>query len=82
MRFDTAIFQGYKIPPFYDSMIGKLIVYAKSRDEAIRKMRAALSELVIGGVGSNIEQQLELLSQSEFTSGSYCTDLLERTVGQ
>ena len=82
VRFDTAIFQGYRIPPFYDSMIGKLIVSAKSRDEAIRKMRAALSELVIGGVGSNIEQQLELLSQSEFISGSYCTDLLERMVGQ
>ena len=80
VRFDTAIFQDYKIPPFYDSMIGKLIVHAKSRDEAIRKMRAALSELVIGGVGSNIEQQLELLSRPEFISGSYCTNLLERTV--
>ncbi len=78
VRFDTAIFQDYKIPPFYDSMIGKLIVYAKTRDEAIRKMRAALSELVIGGVGSNIEQQLELISHPEFASGQYCTDLVVR----
>lgn len=78
VRFDTAIFQDYKIPPFYDSMIGKLIVYAMSRDEAIRKMRAALSELVIDGVGSNIEQQFQLLAQPEFIEGSYCTNLLER----
>ena len=81
MRFDTAIFQDYRIPPFYDSMIGKLIVYAKSRDEAIRKMRAALSELVIDGVGSNIEQQLKLQTRQEFITVSYCTNLLEKTEG-
>ena len=50
MRFDTALYQGYVIPPFYDSMIGKLIVYAGTREEAMRKMQAALCELVIEGV--------------------------------
>lgn len=76
VRFDTAIFQDYKIPPFYDSMIGKLIVHAKTREEAIRKMRAALGEIVIEGVGSNVEQQLELISHPQFVSGEYCTDLV------
>ena len=50
MRFDTALYQDYKIPPYYDSMIGKLVVYAKTREEAIRKLQAALCELVIEGV--------------------------------
>lgn len=78
VRFDSAIFQGYKIPPFYDSMIGKLIVYAKTRDEALRKMRASLSELVVGGINTNIEQQLNLISHPEFVSGEYSTDLVLR----
>ena len=76
VRFDTAIFQDYKIPPFYDSMIGKLIVHAKTREEAIRKMRAALGEIVIEGVGSNVEQQLELISHPRFLAGDYSTDLV------
>ena len=58
VRFDTAIYQGYTIPPFYDSMIGKLIVYAKTRDEAIRKMKAALCELIIEGIEHNADFQL------------------------
>ena len=73
VRFDTAIYQGYKIPSFYDSLIGKLIVYAATRQEAIRKMKAALSELIIKGVNTNVNQQLELISSQEFTSGEYFT---------
>lgn len=78
VRFDTAIYQDYTIPPFYDSMIGKLIVYAKTREEAIRKMRAALCELIIDGVSVNSDLQLGILQDSRFIAGSYCTDFMER----
>lgn len=74
VRFDTAIYQGYKIPPFYDSMIGKLIVFAGTRQEAIRKMKAALSELIIDGISTNAQAQLELISGEEFTCGEYFTN--------
>ena len=76
VRFDTPIYQGYEIPPFYDSMIGKLIVHAKTREEAIRKMHAALCELVIEGVDSNIDKQVEILSDSRFVSGEYSTSFM------
>ena len=76
VRFDTAVYQGYEIPPFYDSMIGKLIVYDKTREEAIRKMKAALCELVIEGVIHNASFQAEILSTKEFENSSYTTDYL------
>lgn len=78
VRFDTAVYQDYIIPPFYDSMIGKLIVYAKTREEAIRKMRAALCELVIEGIHTNIDLHSNILSDPEFFSGEYTTDFLSR----
>ena len=77
VRFDTALFQGAEVPPFYDSMLGKLIVSSPSREEAIRKMRSALGELVIEGVEENSELQLDILSNPEFVSGIYHTDLME-----
>lgn len=76
VRFDTAIYQDYSIPPYYDSMIGKLIVYARDRQEAIRKMRAALCELVIEGVNINAELSSEILADEEFVSGNYCTNFM------
>jgi len=76
VRFDSAIYQGYTIPPFYDSMIGKLIVYSKTRDEAIRKMKAALCELIIEGVVHTASFQAELLSSEEFVDSTYTTDYL------
>ena len=76
VRFDTALYQNYTIPPYYDSMIGKLIVHAPTREEAIRKMRAALGELIIVGVTSNIDLQLDILSKRAFLQGNYHTDLL------
>jgi len=76
VRFDTAVYQGYSIPPFYDSMIGKLIVYAKTRDEAIRKMKAALCELIIEGVVHNASFQADILSAEEFVNSTYTTDYL------
>jgi acetyl-CoA carboxylase biotin carboxylase subunit len=78
VRFDTAVYHGYKIPPFYDSMIGKLIVWACTRDEAVRKMRAALCELVLDGIVHNSDFQNELLDTAEFMDSSYSTDFVNK----
>ncbi len=77
VRFDTAIMQDYFVPPYYDSMIGKLIVQARSRSEAIRKMKMALSELVIDGIEINRDILAEILSDDQFVSGEYTTDFME-----
>lgn len=77
VRFDTAIYQDYSIPPFYDSMMGKLIVQARTRDYAIRKMKMALSELNIIGVDHNRDLQIDILSEKEFVDGTYTTDFME-----
>ncbi len=76
VRFDTAVYQNYYVPPFYDSLIGKLVVCAKTREEAMRKMRCALSELVIEGINHNSELQLDILSDDEFVNGTYTTGFL------
>ncbi len=76
VRWDSAMFAGAKVPPYYDSMLGKLIVCAPTRDGAIRKMRSALGELVIEGVSENSELQLDVLANDEFLSGMYHTDLM------
>ncbi len=76
VRFDTAVYDGYTISPFYDSLIGKLIVLAKTRDEAIRKMKAALCEFILEGVEHNADFQIEILSSDEFAGGAYTTDYL------
>lgn len=76
MRFDTALYQDYKIPPYYDSMIGKLVVYAKTREEAIRKLQAALCELVIEGVKHNAQLHVSLLGDARFKLGEYYTDFM------
>ena len=73
-RFDTALYPGYVVPQYYDLMLGKLIVHANTREEAIRKMKSALSELVIDGVSCNIEEQIEILSSPAFCSGQLITD--------
>ncbi|NLB62120.1 MAG: acetyl-CoA carboxylase biotin carboxylase subunit [Clostridiales bacterium] len=78
VRFDTAVYQDYFVPPYYDSMIGKLIVHAATREEAIRKMRAALCELVIEGIEHNSELHMDILSDKIFKSGDYTIDFLEK----
>ena len=78
VRFDTALYQDYVVQPFYDSMIGKLVVHAATRDEAIRKMQAALCELVIEGIDHNSELQMDILSDKEFKSGNYYTDFIAK----
>ena len=78
VRLDTALYQDYVVPPFYDSMIAKLIVHAKTREEALRKMQAALGELVIEGVAHNSELQMELLQDERFVAGGYTTDFMSK----
>ena len=71
VRFDTFLMTGVQVSPFYDALLGKLIVYAGTREEALRKMKAALCELVIDGVPNNIEEQIEVISSDKFMSGKY-----------
>ncbi|SHJ56664.1 acetyl-CoA carboxylase biotin carboxylase subunit [Parasporobacterium paucivorans] len=80
VRFDTFLFTGMVVPPHYDALIGKLVVFAFTRGEAIRKMRAALCELVIEGVPNNIEEQIEILASPEFQDGSYNLDFFRNEV--
>lgn len=80
IRLDSAVYQGYTIPSFYDSMIAKLIVHGKNREEAIMKMKRALAEFVIDGIESNIEFHFKILNHPEFTSGNYNTGFLNKLV--
>ncbi|MDE6710606.1 MAG: acetyl-CoA carboxylase biotin carboxylase subunit, partial [Oscillospiraceae bacterium] len=78
VRIDSAAYQGYTIPPYYDSMIAKLIVYAPTREEAIAKMKWALAEFIVQGVDTNIDFQLSLISDPVFESGKYDIGYLGR----
>ena len=71
VRFDTCLVTGSTVTPYYDSLVGKLIVRACTREEALRKMRAALCELVIEGIETNTEEQLRSLGDERFISGNY-----------
>ena len=76
VRMDTAVYAGYTIPPYYDSMIVKVIVYDRDRESAIKKMISTLGEVVIEGVKTNIDFQYELLNQPDFQSGKITTDFI------
>ena len=78
VRIDSAMYAGYTIPPYYDSMIAKLIVHAPTRQEAISKMRWALAEFLVEGVDTNIDFQLNLLKDEEFEQGKYDNGFLSR----
>ena len=77
VRVDSHIYAGYKIPPNYDSMLLKLIVYAKDRDEAIAKMRSALGEMVIEGVDTNIDFDYEIINHEAYKNGDTDTHFIE-----
>lgn len=77
IRVDTAVYAGYTIPPYYDSMIAKLIVLGKSRNEAIKKMKSALSEFIVEGIDTNIDFQMEIMNHRKFQSGNFGTDFIE-----
>lgn len=77
VRFDSFLYQGCDISPYYDSMLGKLIVYSSTREEAIRKMQSALCELIINGVDNNIEEQIGIVRDRRFRAGDYYTDFIK-----
>lgn len=78
VRIDTAIYNGYEIPPYYDSMIAKVIVHGRSRQEAIDKMRSTLGELIIDGVTTNVDFQYQILNHPDFQEGEITTDFISR----
>ncbi|MEG1992069.1 MAG: acetyl-CoA carboxylase biotin carboxylase subunit [Acetivibrio sp.] len=78
VRIDSAIYSGYTVPPYYDSMVAKLIVYAKNREEAIAKMRSALGEVVIQGIETNIDFQYEIINHPDYQSGNIDIAFIEK----
>lgn len=78
IRVDTAIYDGYNVPPTYDSMLAKLIVYGKNREESILKMRSALSETVIEGITTNIDFLLRILNNKDFQDNDYDTSFIAK----
>ena len=80
VRGDTALYSGYEVPPFYDSMVAKVLVHAPTRLEAIRRMRRALEELVIDGMQTNADFAHLILYHPDFIKGRYDTGFLERNM--
>jgi acetyl-CoA carboxylase biotin carboxylase subunit len=78
VRWESHIYSGYTVPPYYDSMIGKLITFGESRDEAIARMRHALNELVIDGIKTNISLQKRIMQDENFFNGGTNIHYLER----
>lgn len=81
LRIDTAVYGGYVIPPYYDSMIMKVMAFSGSREETIAKMRSALGEIVIEGVTTNLDFQYDILENQTFLSGNLDTDFISREYG-
>jgi len=81
IRIDTHIYNNYRVPPHYDSMIGKLIAYGDTRESALRRMRMALSEIVIEGIKTNIPLHCDLLDDSAFQAGGTNIHYLEKKLG-
>ena len=82
MRLDSHVYAGYTVPPYYDSMIGKLIVHGKTREEALARMRVALSEVLVEGISTNITLHKQILADSEFNKGGTSIHYLEKRLGE
>jgi acetyl-CoA carboxylase biotin carboxylase subunit len=78
VRVDSGLYTGYKVPPYYDSMIGKLIVYGSNRDECIMRLRRALEEYVVEGMKTTIPLHQKLVRDPEFLAGDYTIKWLEK----
>jgi acetyl-CoA carboxylase biotin carboxylase subunit len=81
IRVDTHIYSGYVVPPYYDSMIGKLIAHGRTRDSAIARMQCALSEMVVEGIRTNIPLHQEIFSHGAFKTGGTDIHYLEKRLG-
>lgn len=82
VRFDSAIYTGYQIPPYYDSMVGKLIVHGRNREECIRRLHRAIRETVIDGIKTTLPLHYWILEQPEFISGDYTIHWLEKKLAE
>ncbi|MBU6234762.1 MAG: acetyl-CoA carboxylase biotin carboxylase subunit [Alphaproteobacteria bacterium] len=78
VRFDSAIYAGYRIPPYYDSMVGKLIVHGKTREEALRRLKRAIHETVIDGVKTTLPLHAWIVEHPDFVAGNYTIHWLEK----
>jgi len=78
VRMDSHLYTGYEVPPFYDSLLGKLVVWGPDRTTAIARSRVALDELVIEGLVTNVAIQQALLGNETFLEGRFTTNLLDR----
>ncbi len=81
VRWESHIYSGYTVPPYYDSMIGKLICYGENRDVAIARMRNALSEMIVDGIKTNVPLQLEIMKDENFQHGGTNIHYLEKKLG-
>ena len=77
IRLDTHIYTGYTVPPYYDSMIGKLIAYGEDRESARARMRTALQEIIVDGIDTNIALHQRLLDEPDFATGGTNIHYLE-----
>jgi acetyl-CoA carboxylase, biotin carboxylase subunit len=82
VRVDSALYHGYEVPPYYDSLIAKLVIHGKSRNECLMRLRRALEEYVIGGIETTIPLHQRLVAAAEFIDGDYDVHWLERFVGR
>ena len=82
VRVDSALYQGYEVPPFYDSLVAKLVVHDASREECVMRLRRALAEYVIGGIETTIPLHQRLVDDPEFRNGAYDIHWLERFLGR
>src|SRR5258708_491476 len=81
-RVDSRVYQGYTVPPYYDAMVGKVIAYGATREQAIARMRIALSEMVVEGIQPNIPLHRELLNDTRFVRGGVSIHYLEQKLAQ
>lgn len=82
VRFDSAVYNGYKIPPYYDSMVGKLIVHGRDRDEAIARLRRAIQETIVDGVKTTLPLHLWIIDSPDFKTGDYNIHWLEKKLAE
>jgi acetyl-CoA carboxylase biotin carboxylase subunit len=80
VRIDSALYQGYEVPPFYDSLVAKLIVHGASREECLMRLRRTLEEYVIGGIETTIPLHQRLVEEPDFRRGDYDIHWLERVL--
>ena len=78
IRVDSSIYQGCSVPPYYDSLIAKLITYADNREDCIKKMKRALEEYIIVGVDTNIQLHQKIIQSDEFITGNYYINYMSR----